>query len=201
MEYCTQCGAKLVDGVCPNCKGAATRANAPSKSFDSYLMNPKEKIVSVLGNNYLQNFLSGGIFMKGFSVVSDKRVYFRGKVFGIFGKKIYKTKTTSAVNIRDITGVNVTYISPIQFIITGIILILAGIILSGITHISRIAAVGIIAGIISFILYFFNRITLLKIEYAGGAIGFDIKWFSEQESLEYQKSLFLAKDKILEGEK
>ena len=193
---CPKCGVNIIDGICPNCVADTPQAAVDQNSkFKNYLFSPKEKIVSILGNDYLQNYLSGGSVSRGFSVVTDKRVYFRGKVFEAIGNKLRKTKVSVAVNVRDITGVCVTYISPIHFIISGAVCFLLGIIL-GVALAGILFGIGFIASVINFLLYFFKRQTMLKIQYAGGAIGFNIKWFPEAESLSYQKMLFLAKDRI-----
>jgi len=55
-----------------------------------------------------------------------------------------------------------------------------------------------LAGVAFHIAYLFTRINLLKIEYAGGCIGFDIAWFPMKECNYYQKQLRLAKDKAVE---
>lgn len=55
-----------------------------------------------------------------------------------------------------------------------------------------------LAGVAFHIAYLFTRINLLKIEYAGGCIGFDIAWFPMAECTTYQKQLRLAKDKAVE---
>jgi hypothetical protein len=54
------------------------------------------------------------------------------------------------------------------------------------------------AVLIGKVIHHFTRITLLKVEYAGGAIGFDIRWFDNKECNQYQKQLRLAKDRAVE---
>jgi hypothetical protein len=93
-----------------------------------------------------------------------------------------KVQVSKAVNIRDVTGVSVTTFTNTWMLIVGIILCIA------------------IIGIPFLIAYYLTRATLLNVEYAGGGIGFDIKWFSMNECQEYQKALFLAKDKVFEGD-
>lgn len=47
--------------------------------LEEILFDSNEKIVSVLGINTIQKFLSTGILGNGFAVLSEKRLYFRGK--------------------------------------------------------------------------------------------------------------------------
>lgn len=102
-EFCTNCGAALIDGVCPNC----TQVN--DEKYNQFFMNPKERLVTTLGNTYFQNFLYDGSIRKGFAVVSDKRVYFRGSRYEIATKdkgkkKMTHTKESRTVDIKDISG-------------------------------------------------------------------------------------------------
>jgi len=200
-EYCVKCGAKLADGICPDCtvETSYTETADSNNRFRNYLMNPDEKIISILGNNYLQNFLNGQMFSQGFSVVTDKRVYFKGTVFSAIEGKLQKTKESKAVNVRDVTGVTVTYNSPIRYVVFAILCLLAGIMLSSSFMGGWGFFLGFVAAVINVVLFVLGRVTLLLIQYAGGAIGFDVKWFPEKESITYQKSLFLAKDKIIEN--
>jgi hypothetical protein len=46
--------------------------------------------------------------------------------------------------------------------------------------------------------FYLTRINLLKVEYAGGVIGFDIRWFPMEECDWFQKQLRLAKDRAVE---
>lgn len=52
----------------------------------------------------------------------------------------------------------------------------------------------ILVGAILLILYFFNRKTIFKIDYAGGSIGFDTRWIGPDEATNFQKNLRIYKD-------
>lgn len=137
--------------------------------FQAFLMDPHEIIICTLGNSYLQNFLATGSIDKAFSVITNKRVYFRGTSFDFNenGKVIF-SKVSKAVDIEDVTGVGITYVSLIPFLLSAFFIYL----------------------------YFSNKRNILGIEYAGGKIGFDVKWFSSKEGEDYQKVLFNTKDKF-----
>lgn len=56
--------------------------------------------------------------------------------------------------------------------------------------------------VLFFVLIFFyykSRVSLVTIQYAGGEIAFDIRWFSKQEIDDFQRQLRLAKDKSIEA--
>lgn len=52
---------------------------------------------------------------------------------------------------------------------------------------------------ICFYMYQRSKVSLVTIQYAGGEIGFDKKWFTQQEVDLFQKQLRLAKDKAIEA--
>jgi len=223
MTNCKICGENLIDGVCPTCTEKYTQEAAPDSRFRNFFMNPNERLVCVLGNTYLQNFLTSKEITKGFSVVSDKRVYFRGTTYWVQGKKIRKMQESKTVDLKDVTGTSVTYLENTWMKILGkILLVIYGIALLqliGFIFFNAFAvpvedldinpATGIVAlavplfplfiiGVVLMIRYNMSKINILQIEYAGGCIGFDINWFPTSESTEYQKQLRLAKDKAIE---
>lgn len=81
--------------------------------LEEILFDSNEKIVSVLGINTIQKFLSTGIFGNGFAVLSEKRLYFRGKC-------LYKKYEEKAVYLKDVTGTGFEHIKPISLLIAGI---------------------------------------------------------------------------------
>lgn len=79
------------------------------EKLSEYFVNRDEKYVSSLGNGYIMNFLLNKGLKRGFAVISDKRVYFRGSCFSGQGKSLKKTDEERTVDIRDITGSGFVY--------------------------------------------------------------------------------------------
>lgn len=52
--------------------------------------------------------------------------------------------------------------------------------------------------IFCFFMYQRSKVSLITIQYAGGEIGFDKKWFNKQELELFEKQLRIAKDKVIE---
>lgn len=104
-RFCTKCGLELVNGACPKCSQAQQNSNA--EKFKHFFMNPKEQFVCALGNSYIQNYLAGGFVGKGFSVVSDKRVYFNGKTYEVHNSRLKVTSESRTVDLKDVTGTGV----------------------------------------------------------------------------------------------
>ena len=100
------------------------------KKFSEYFVNKNEKYISSLGNGYIMNFFANGNLKRGFAIVSDKRVYFRGSCFSGQGKTLKKTDEERTVDVKDVTGSGFVYRRYIGILIalfTAIATLLAGI--------------------------------------------------------------------------
>ena len=69
---------------------ASSGGAAPQKGA-SILVDQSESIVSTIGSNYLQNFLSGGTVSKGVGILTQKRFYYKGRNFSGAGKDMKLT--------------------------------------------------------------------------------------------------------------
>lgn len=74
-----------------------------------YFVGRDEKYISSLGNGYIMNYLANGSLSTGFSVISNKRVYFRGSCYSGQGKSLVKTDEERTVDIKDVTGSGFIY--------------------------------------------------------------------------------------------
>lgn len=100
------------------------------KKFSEYFVSKNEKYISSLGNGYIMNFFANGSLKRGFAIVSDKRVYFRGSCFSGQGKTLKKTDEERTVDIKDVTGsgfVYHRYIGVLIALFTAILTLLGGI--------------------------------------------------------------------------
>ena len=76
-----------------------------SKSF----VSPDEKYIASLGNGYIMNYLTNNSINKGFTFITDKRVYFKGSCLSGTGKKLVKTDEERTIDVKNITGSGFTY--------------------------------------------------------------------------------------------
>lgn len=105
-------------------------SDAEMKKFSEYFVSKEEKYISSLGNGYIMNFFANGSLKRGFAVISDKRVYFRGSCFSGQGKTLRKTDEERTVDIKDVTGsgfVYHRYIGTLLALFTAVITLLSGI--------------------------------------------------------------------------
>lgn len=96
-----------------------------------YFVNRDEKYISSLGNGYIMNYLARGSLSRGFAVISNKRVYFRGSCFSGQGKALIKTSEERTVDIKDVTGsgfIYKRYVGLLLGLITAFFVFVAGIV-------------------------------------------------------------------------
>ncbi len=209
---CPACGTQLINGVCPRCTNAQMMAaqNRNDARFTWLFMSPNEKLVATLGNNYIQNYLHNGSVRNGFAVVSDKRAYFYGTSYTISyngrgNPNANKMSRSQVVDLKDVTGSGFIRMVNIGYAILAWALVIISIFLimllydieEGLAVIGGLAALSAILFLIY--QYYDNKLSLISIQYAGGEIAFDIRWFSGQEINNFHQQLRLAKDKAVEN--
>ena len=209
---CPACGTQLINGVCPRCTNAQIMAaqNKNDARFTRLFMSPNEKLVATLGNNYIQNYLHNGSVRNGFAVVSDKRAYFYGTSYTISyngrgNPNANKMSRSQVVDLKDVTGSGFIRMVNIGYAILAWALVIISIFLimllydieEGLAVIGGLAALSAILFLIY--QYYDNKLSLISIQYAGGEIAFDIRWFSGQEINNFHQQLRLAKDKAVEN--
>lgn len=209
---CPACGTQLINGICPRCTNAQMMAaqNRNDARFTRLFMSPNEKLVATLGNNYIQNYLHNGSVRNGFAVVSDKRAYFYGTSYTISyngrgNPNANKMSRSQVVDLKDVTGSGFIRMVNIGYAILAwalVIISIFGIMLlydieEGLAVIWGLAALSALLFLIY--KYYDNKLSLISIQYAGGEIAFDIRWFSGQEINNFHQQLRLAKDKAVEN--
>lgn len=189
--------------------------NNEIEQLSASFVSKDEKYISSLGNGYIMNYLANKTMSKGFSFITDKRVYFKGTCLSGTGKSLIKTNEERTVDVKDITGSGFTYHRYWGALIAAI---LSSLIFEGIfpfvmayvivdfqvsyttvyTTLWRIAAVILLCLFISLAIilknYLFKRRTLFRIEYAGGCIAFNVSYYAKAEIDDFQKQLRRTKD-------
>ena len=80
------------------------RISNANHAINNMFVNNDECEISTLGGSYLNNFLLTGTLKKGFCVLTDKRVYFRGNCYSRFGNEYRTNREERIVGLKDITG-------------------------------------------------------------------------------------------------
>lgn len=215
---CSNCGNEVNSNFCDRC-GTRVDNQETNKNYEkaqSFVLDPTEEVKSVLCNNFMQKFFSTGILENGFAILTDKRVYFKGKCYFRKGKAFYTKIEEKTVDLKDVTGTGfvhnkATWAKIVYRILLGysifalVILLISGIVFDTLNHGSPFSdmdtgmfGIPIILFIIFLIFKFiYNRYnySVFEISYAGGGIAFDMNWITQQESREFQQQLVLLKQR------
>lgn len=202
--FCKDCGTRLIDGVCPSCLECDEELKKDENAkLKKLFASPNEKVVAILGNSYVQNFIHDRSIRKGFAVVSDKRVYFKGKCYEITNTKngkrtVAENRKSRVVDLEDVSGTGLDNYSNISPLIVACIILIIAIVMLFSEEVAGIGLFMFLLALLCFFVYLDERKSIVVIQYAGGEIGFDKRWFTEQEVDQFQKQLRLAKDKVQE---
>lgn len=173
-----------------------------SASARSFLYEDDEEVVSVLGENYIGSVLGEGSFSKSVMILSNSRLYQKGVRYHggdvSSGGKFMKKKGSKVVSVSDITGTSFDKMVPMGKILGIFFAILAvfGLIAAGVQEgggvVFSIGCLFALAG--GFVAYKINENKLFVVEYAGGQIGTQIKWYGDESVEEFRRKLFLLKE-------
>lgn len=171
-------------------------------NFHGTVSDPRENIIATLGNGYSQSFISTGIIAKNSFLLTDKRVYFNGRVYTGLGLKA-NYYGQEIVDLKDITGTGFQKVNPIIYILMGILNFILSIVFFAISSNYNMRTTGVVLGIVFLVislvcilLYVIGRKTVFYIKYAGGIIMLDLRFISYNEAIEFNRTLRICKDNI-----
>ncbi|WP_080832420.1 SHOCT domain-containing protein [Cohnella massiliensis] len=173
--------------------------------FEKVFVEPTEQYIASLGNGYIVNFLSGSGLERGFSILSSKRVYFKGQCFYRENSKLKRSFEERIVDLKDITGTGYTRFDPLYLFITAVVLFIAAaislMIKSEEYNSWRVTffIITSLVSLVSLISYLLKRRDLFEISFAGGKMAFDVNLYDKSEIDEFQKQLRRAKDIVVES--
>lgn len=186
-----------------------------SEAAEKLFYSNDERLIYVLDDKYYSSYnrTDNAIKKGAFLAVSSKRVYARGDLREtINGNGTgYKVKKNATVDLCDVTGVNVGFRRNVALLIFALIFLFGciSIMIEGFTasssvrntDTSSLTFLMIFFAVIAILLLIAYALTMQKIiviNYSGGWISFDAKKFTMSEIEDFQKALFLAKDKANE---
>lgn len=175
--------------------------------FTAMFASPDERLVSVLGNNIAQTFFATGTIGKGFAVLSDRRVYFKGKCLQRTGKRFSAIHEERVVDVSNVTGTGFVHTKPVWLLVISIVLfVLAAVYF--VVSVANLAFIGLLAvllfgGLGGLFLWLYNsrKRTIFEIAFAGGGIGLDASWIDAQEAEFFQKNIRLVGDNLKRQER
>lgn len=174
-------------------------SNDTKAKLTKIFIEPSEEYVSSLGNWHITNYLEENDLEHGFSIISNKRVYVKGKFFHIKNGKISKKFEERTVDLNVVTGTSYMINNPIPLLLSALVSLIACI---GCCFLSYVAKAGTLSttllavGIILFImygvflgLYFTNCQKLFHIHLDGEGIAFAKSLYDKSELADFQNQL------------
>ncbi len=205
---CEKCKTEYEGKFCPNC-GTEKTETGFEKKLSKIFVETDEQLLAVLGTNTAKTFVSTGVLGNGFAVLSNRRMYFKGKCFVRSGKGFFKKVEERIVDLADVTGTGFIHsqnlITKILFYIFAILSAVIPLIIPfWIIYFATgkrwafYVALSLWCGIplLFYLLYKSYNYSLFEVSYAGGGMGFDLQWITQSEADRFQKSLRKAKDEI-----
>lgn len=167
-------------------------------------------------DGYLFKLLKEDILYNGLCVLTNKRVYFRGRYFQKAGKGYRSDRGEYMVELKDVTGFGfstarfgILFFLGIVFVIvmsvlTALFLRLVEVVdhlYFGNEAIIHSCLAFLVLGLIAVpICYYLKPFKIFAIDYPGGGIAFLVFDFLEEDAKVFQKALYNAKEALTMGE-
>ncbi len=178
--------------------------------LNSLFMDATERKAAILGEGFLYKFLDEGCMKSHFCVLTDKRVYVKGRYFHNMGRAYRVKKGEYTIDVRDVTGSGFStarfgfvFLLGVLFVIllsvlTGCFLLFVQAVdhlYFGLHAIVSNCLILMCIGLVAVPVYYFVRpFKIFVIEYAGGKIAFLAFDFLEPDFRTFQQELYKAKD-------
>lgn len=177
---------------------------------EEVFVNSNEEVKTILGNSYLKDFIENKRISTGCVVVTDKRIYSRGKAFTMKKMKMKTSYSTKIVDIKDVTGTGtntrfrlglVLILALLASYIVNVTIDVPSLVFNSegqfrVYHYFPMLLLTTPIFIIVFIWGLKSKFTtnMLEVNYAGGTIGYNTSWYSVEEVNEFMRVLRKQKD-------
>ncbi|MCR5121983.1 MAG: zinc ribbon domain-containing protein [Ruminococcus sp.] len=209
FRYCRVCGTPVPSADSSDDKKALLLAGAENiAGAEKFFIDPNERLVGVLGKDYLLGYLGGKGLRRGFVAVTDRRVYQKGKAYVQRAGRmsLLRAKGSAVIDLADVTGTRIFSSSNLPRLILCVLFFVAAAgagVIAFAGYNTRlfcyIAGVLLLLSAVCLLGYLVSRRGLITITYKSGGVSLDRKWFRKEEFYEFQRQLYLAKDILIEG--
>lgn len=204
-SFCSACGAafpndsenhfrkqeqtKILEITMPSTVSPETAA----KLTRVFKLAPGERVISFIGNSYLQNLLAGEPVGKTVAVATNRRLYYQGRLFKD-GVKLSRELESGSVLLKDITYTGMIHRKLIWKLVLACVCTLFAV--SSLAAVSESLSTGIFGtplfGIPAFLLFKSYNDSLSNkfvVHFPGGGLMFDMKYYSAEECGKFQETL------------
>lgn len=183
---------------------AEEKASRVVRDIKDMFVSADEKQKAVIGGGYLSNMLQTGILGKGFGVLTNRRLYYRGKCFYKVGGRYMKTDEDCTIDLQDITSSGFTYTRHLWLLVMTVAVLafgMYGLIMTSSSTYPEYGSVILIflIGIALLAAYLYFKISVYEVTFAGGSLSIKASSFGVKEVRAFDKALRQAKDEHLAG--
>lgn len=185
---------------------AEEKASRIVHDIHDMFVSPDEQQKAVIGGGYLSNMLQSGILAKGFGVLTDRRLYYRGISFDKVGGHYVKTDEDCTVDLQDITSSGFTYTKYLWILRSALASLLCGLFIF-VLYFTRVIIDDseflsqfmffMIVGIVLLAAYLYFKMTIYNVTFAGGSLSIKASAYGVREVRAFDKALRQAKDEHL----
>lgn len=182
------------------------------KDVKELFVNEEEQQKAIIGSGYLSSMLHSGVLGKGFGILTDRRLYYRGNCFYKIGGRYMKTDEDCTVDLQDITSTGFTYTRNLIWLIAAVLSGLASTFLWGAyvedSHYSYgrnhsnlfllfLLYICLISVVLFLVLFVITKKTIYEVTFAGGLLSIKASSYGVPEVRAFDKALHREKDRFL----
>ncbi len=192
---------KAMEGVQAKAKASAEayrqeQEDRKVKNLSELFIDPDEEQVAVIGSNYLDSMLRGGVLSKGFGFVTNKRFYFQGQCYTKIANNYRKIDEEYVVDLEDITATGFVYARSFLLQILMVISVIWGIWVGVEESEFSLFLCGIIVAAVFGVIYVLTKRAMYEVHFAGAKICINVsKYGGTKEVKAFNKAMRLAKDR------
>jgi hypothetical protein len=164
-------------------------------TIESWFYRPDEKILSILGQDYVTSVLRGKS-KKSVLVLTNERLYQKGAVFyRTQTGRLRKSKGSKVVEVGNITMTSITETDSVAVMAMSVLLVILGAVghisatLSGSEKFAILSGIGVIVGLLFMLVSLVTRRKLFVIDYPDGSIFTYARWYTETELSQFQEAI------------
>lgn len=167
------------------------------KDVSELFVNAEEQQRAVIGGGYLRNMLNAGVLGKGFGVLTDRRLYYRGKCFYKMGGRYMKTDEDCVIDLQKISSTGFTYTRYLWLLLLSIISLAVGVFVSMDWGNLAPFSYAFCFFIVFVIPYILLKKSVYTVTYAGGSLSIKASAYGVSQVRDFDKELHLAKDEFV----
>lgn len=159
--------------------------------LSNIFVDKTEKKIATMGGGYIRNFLAADSVAKGYGVLTNKRVYYRGKFYYRNERGISRVNGERIIDLHSVSSVAYEENRNLIAILLMIICVFATL-----NFFDDYPFIALFFAIVAAIFFFMSNTRFFAIEYEGGKLHIMANSFDKNEMRNFMKSVMKAKEEV-----